>query len=170
MRFTQRNIFYLRASRNVVLQTFLYVDPRHLKWMNQPLTSEEENTNQESDNDGVVDQEAQTIGDEVWAKALGGLRYNIMPKLHNESDGEVLSSTNKKGKVEVHLEPNFQMAYFFREVKGKHAVLLKVSEAEQSLASCIEDLFERANSYRLPKNICLHHHYPPHRKKTPLRG
>jgi hypothetical protein len=124
MPFSQRNIFYLRASPHVVLQTILYLDPRDLRWMNSSAYNDRRTANNK-DND-ELDSEEQSTGDIIWAKALSKLRYKIMPKLRAESiEGEYLSSTNKKEKVDVHIEPDFQMAYFFRKTSGKHAVLLK---------------------------------------------
>lgn len=50
-----------------------------------------------------------------------------MPKLRRESqEGGPLGSTNKKEQVDVHVDVDFQMAYFFKKVPGRHAVLLKV--------------------------------------------
>lgn len=87
------------------------------------------------DND-ELDSDEKSTGDIVWAKALSKLRYKIMPKLRSESiEGEYLSSTNKKEKVDVHIEPDFQMAYFFRKVSGKHAVLLKEKKLQFPVAS-----------------------------------
>jgi hypothetical protein len=80
----------------------------------------------ESNDDGHYGAPDECTGDLVWARALSKLKSKIMPKLRSESiEGEYLSSTNKKEKVDVHIEPDFQMAYFFRKSSGRHAVLLK---------------------------------------------
>jgi hypothetical protein len=90
------------------------------------------------DND-ELDSDEKSTGEIVWAKALSKLRYKIMPKLRSESiEGEYLSSTNKKEKVDVHIEPDFQMAYFFRKVSGKHAVLLKEKKLQFPVAPTLK--------------------------------
>ena len=78
--------------------------------------------------DDLGDEDAST-GDLVWSRTLSRLQSKIMPKLRAESiEGDVLSSTNKKEKVDIHIEQDFQLAYFFRNVSSKHAVLLKEKE------------------------------------------
>lgn len=131
MPYSQRNIFYLRTSPHVVLQTILYLDPRDLKWMNSNAHHDYEETESDQDRNGGnrYEEDEKSTGDLIWNRALSKLRYKIMPKLKSESiEGDQLSSTNKKEKVDVHIEPDFQMAYFFRKVSGKHAVLLKQKE------------------------------------------
>lgn len=89
----------------------------------------ERESNQVNGNRYEQDENEQSTGDLIWNRALSKLRYKIMPKLKLESiEGDQLSSTNKKEKVDVHIETDFQMAYFFRKVSGKHAVLLKQKE------------------------------------------
>ncbi|UZJ52405.1 hypothetical protein CBS101457_001725 [Exobasidium rhododendri] len=134
MPFSQRNIFYLRTSAHVVLQTILYLDPRDVKWMNShahidDADEQAENDDDDDDDDDHMYERNHSTGDLVWSRALARLKHKIMPKLVAESiDGQLLSSTNKKEKVDTHIEPDFQMAYFFRKVGGKHAVLLKEKE------------------------------------------
>lgn len=99
-KFTQRNVFYLRASPYVVLQTILYLDHRHVEWMNL--------------NPGILTQ------------VLSILRTRIMPKLRKESDSSgKLSAMSKKERVDVYSDRDFQVAYFFRRMDDRHSVLLK---------------------------------------------
>lgn len=141
MRFAQRNISYLRASPRVVLQTILYIDPTHLRWMNsrpyhEGIIGAEDDLDDGHDATGTGEDPAdvESTGDEVWARTLNALRYKIMPKLLQESvEGSLLSSTNKKEKVDVHIDKDFQMAYFFQKITGRHAVLLKVCDCRVKL-------------------------------------
>ena len=99
-KFTQRNVFYLRASPYVVLQTILYLDYRHVEWMN--------------------------LNPHVLTQVLSILRTRIMPKLRKESDSSgKLSAMSKKERVDVYSDRDFQVAYFFRRMDDRHSVLLK---------------------------------------------
>ncbi|CDR88663.1 uncharacterized protein SPSC_05267 [Sporisorium scitamineum] len=99
-KFTQRNVFYLRASPYVVLQTILYLDYRHVEWMN--------------------------LNPFILAQVLSILRTRIMPKLRKESDSSgKLSAMSKKERVDVYSDRDFQVAYFFRRMDDRHSVLLK---------------------------------------------
>ncbi|GAC96414.1 hypothetical protein PHSY_003994 [Pseudozyma hubeiensis SY62] len=98
--FTQRNVFYLRASPYVVLQTILYLDYRHVEWMN--------------------------LNPSILTQVLSILRTRIMPKLRKESDSSgKLSAMSKKERVDVYSDRDFQVAYFFRRMDDRHSVLLK---------------------------------------------
>lgn len=130
--FTQRNVFYLRASPYVVLQTILYLDHRHVQWMNQsPL---------------------------VLPQVLAVLRTRIMPKLRKEADsaGKV-ANMSKKERVDVYSHPDFQVAYFFRRMDDRHSVLLKekslIFPQDPTLSSVkVED--EAGNLHApIPRNI-----------------
>ncbi|EST07535.1 hypothetical protein PSEUBRA_002616 [Kalmanozyma brasiliensis GHG001] len=99
-KFTQRNVFYLRASPYVVLQTILYLDYRHVEWMN--------------------------LNPAILTQVLSILRTRIMPKLRKESDSSgKLSAMSKKERVDVYSDRDFQVAYFFRRMDDRHSVLLK---------------------------------------------
>ncbi|KAN0063303.1 hypothetical protein ACQY0O_004467 [Thecaphora frezii] len=99
-RFTHRNVFYLRASPYAVLQTILYLDHRHVDWFNR--------------------------NHHILNFLLGVLKSRIMPKLRREADKQgTLSNMSKKEKVDVYSERDWQMAYFFRKMDDRHAVLLK---------------------------------------------
>ncbi|CBQ71774.1 conserved hypothetical protein [Sporisorium reilianum SRZ2] len=99
-KFTQRNVFYLRASPYVVLQTILYLDYRHVEWMN--------------------------LNPSILTQVLSILRTRIMPKLRKESDSSgKLSAMSKKERVDVYSDRDFQVAYFFRRMDDRHSVLLK---------------------------------------------
>lgn len=99
-KFTQRNVFYLRASPYVVLQTILYLDYRHVEWMN--------------------------LNPNILTQVLSILRTRIMPKLRKESDPSgKLSAMSKKERVDVYSDRDFQVAYFFRRMDDRHSVLLK---------------------------------------------
>ena len=99
-KFTQRNVFYLRASPYVVLQTILYLDYRHVEWMN--------------------------LNPDILNQVLSILRTRIMPKLRKESDSSgKLSAMSKKERVDVYSDRDFQVAYFFRRMDDRHSVLLK---------------------------------------------
>ncbi|KAJ1029773.1 hypothetical protein NDA13_003015 [Ustilago tritici] len=99
-RFTQRNVFYLRASPYAVLQTILYLDYRHIEWMN--------------------------LNPHILTQVLSILRTRIMPKLRKESDSSgKLSAMSKKERVDVYSDRDFQVAYFFRRMDDRHSVLLK---------------------------------------------
>lgn len=99
-KFTQRNVFYLRASPYVVLQTILYLDFRHVEWMN--------------------------LNPSILTQVLSVLRTRIMPKLRKESDSSgKLSAMSKKERVDVYSDRDFQVAYFFRRMDDRHSVLLK---------------------------------------------
>lgn len=117
--FTQRNVFYLRASPYVVLQTILYLDYRHVAWMNEHP--------------------------DILTQVLSILRTRIMPKLRKESDASgKLSAMSKKERVDVYSDRDFQVAYFFRRMDDRHSVLLKekslVFPADPTLAEVkVED-------------------------------
>lgn len=99
-RFTQRNVFYLRASPYAVLETILYLDYRHIEWMN--------------------------LNPHILTQVLSILRTRIMPKLRKESDSSgKLSAMSKKERVDVYSDRDFQVAYFFRRMDDRHSVLLK---------------------------------------------
>ncbi len=99
-KFTQRNVFYLRASPYVVLQTILYLDYRHVEWLN--------------------------LNPNILTQVLSILRTRIMPKLRKESDSSgKLSAMSKKERVDVYSDRDFQVAYFFRRMDDRHSVLLK---------------------------------------------
>ena len=99
-KFTQRNVFYLRASPYVVLQSILYLDYRHVEWMN--------------------------LNPSILPQVLSILRTRIMPKLRKESDSSgKLSTMSKKERVDVYSDRDFQVAYFFRRMDDRHSVLLK---------------------------------------------
>jgi hypothetical protein len=99
-KFTQRNVYYLRASPYVVLQTILYLDHRHVEWMNQNPS--------------------------ILTQTLSILRTRIMPKLRNEADSSgKLSAMSKKERVDVYTHRDFQLAFFFRRMDNRHSVLLK---------------------------------------------
>lgn len=126
MPFSQRNLYYLRASPHVVLQTILYVDPSNLRWMNAPLYADDDQEEIDLTSSRASNEHA-TTGEDAWARALDHLRGKIMPKLRKEAvEGGLLSSSNNKGSVDYHVDVDFQMAYFFRATSGRHAVLLKV--------------------------------------------
>ncbi len=118
-KFTQRNVFYLRASPYVVLQTILYLDYRHVAWMNEHP--------------------------DILTQVLSILRTRIMPKLRKESDASgKLSAMSKKERVDVYSDRDFQVAYFFRRMDDRHSVLLKekslVFPADPTLAEVkVED-------------------------------
>ncbi|PWN54375.1 hypothetical protein IE53DRAFT_359271 [Violaceomyces palustris] len=98
--FSQRNVFYLRASAYVVLQTILYLDPRHVDWLNH--------------------------NPHIFQAVLAMLKTRIMPKLKREADPNgPISKMSKKERVDVYPAPEFQVAYFFRKMDQRHAVLLK---------------------------------------------
>ncbi|KDN52193.1 hypothetical protein K437DRAFT_293262 [Tilletiaria anomala UBC 951] len=99
--FTQRNSYYLRASPYTVIQMVLYLDTRHVQWMNEE-------------------------GTYVLQKVMELLRPRIMPKLRNEAATQTsLSMMSKKAKVDVLSTEDFRMCYFFRRMNQRHAVLLK---------------------------------------------
>ncbi|KAK0534176.1 hypothetical protein OC835_002778 [Tilletia horrida] len=109
--FSQRNLYYLRSSPYTVLQMVLYLDARHTAWMNAP--SEEAN--------GL-----RANGEVIMQKALAVLRTRIMDKLRRESgSGGRMGVVSRKEKVDVYASYDFQMAYFFRKMSDRHAVLLK---------------------------------------------
>ncbi|KAE8202133.1 hypothetical protein A4X06_0g3031 [Tilletia controversa] len=109
--FSQRNLYYLRSSPYTVLQMVLYLDARHVAWMNAP--SEEAN--------GL-----RANGEVIMQKALAVLRTRIMDKLRKESGSNGrMGVVSRKEKVDVYASYDFQMAYFFRKMSDRHAVLLK---------------------------------------------
>ncbi|KAE8217205.1 hypothetical protein CF319_g8649 [Tilletia indica] len=109
--FSQRNLYYLRSSPYTVLQMVLYLDARHIAWMNAP--SEETGGRRPN-------------GEVIMQKALSVLRTRIMDKLRKESgtNGR-MGVVSRKEKVDVYAAYDFQMAYFFRKMSDRHAVLLK---------------------------------------------
>ncbi|MCO5590019.1 hypothetical protein L7F22_043988 [Adiantum nelumboides] len=128
MSFSQRNLYYLRASRNVVMQAVLYLDPKNLRWMNAPLyvfDDDEMDFEEDITEDGK--RRTRTIGDEIIKKALDHLSKVLMAKLYKEKreDGSLSSSTAGTRKVDQYIDVDFMMAYFFRQVDKKHAILLK---------------------------------------------
>ncbi|EPQ26478.1 uncharacterized protein PFL1_05800 [Pseudozyma flocculosa PF-1] len=99
-KFTQRNVFYLRASPYAVLQTILYLDHRHVDWFN--------------------------ANPHILKMLLAVLKSRIMPKLRREADKQgAIANMSKKEKVDVYSEKDWQVAYFFRKMDDRHAVLLK---------------------------------------------
>ncbi|SNX83339.1 uncharacterized protein MEPE_02046 [Melanopsichium pennsylvanicum] len=124
--FAQRNVFYLRASPYVVLQTILYLDYRHVGWMN--------------------------LNPDILVQVLSILRTRIMPKLRKESDSAgKLSGMSKKERVDVYSDRDFQVAYFFRRMDDRHSVLLKekslIFPADPTLGEVkLEDEAERLHA------------------------
>lgn len=135
MSYSQRNLYYLRASRNVVMQAVLYLDPKNLRWMNAPLyILDDEDEEMDFEEDYTEDGRRRTrrIGDEVIKKALDHLGKLLMTKLYKEKkeDGSLSSSTSGTRKVDQHIDVDYMMAYFFRQVDKKHAILLKSKELQ----------------------------------------
>lgn len=127
-KFTQRNVFYLRASPYVVLQTILYLDHRHVTWMN--------------------------LNPSILTQVLSILRTRIMPKLRKESDSSgKLSAMSKKERVDVYSDRDFQVAYFFRRMDDRHSVLLKekslVFPSDPSLGEVKVEMDEEVGGGRL---------------------
>ncbi|KAK0551589.1 hypothetical protein OC845_002106 [Tilletia horrida] len=109
--FSQRNLYYLRSSPYTVLQMILYLDARHIAWMNAP-----------SEETGGL----RSNGEVVLQKAMAVLRTRIMAKLRRESgSGGRMGVVSRKERVDVYASYDFQMAYFFRKMNDRHAVLLK---------------------------------------------
>jgi hypothetical protein len=147
MPYLQRNLSYVRVSPHAVLQTILYVDPSNLRWLNSGLYSDNDDeidltAEQEGNNNDEGERER--TGDRVWARALSHLRERVMPKLRRESAENGLLASNyatSRGKVDTHIDVDFQMAYFFRQTTGRHAVLLKVRNVlKTKLISCSKNL------------------------------
>ncbi|PWN20296.1 hypothetical protein BCV69DRAFT_299431 [Microstroma glucosiphilum] len=100
----RRNIFYLRVSPYLVLPCILYIDPRHVLWLNtHPST---------------------------MPATLKFLKGRIMDKLEREAkvkkwkqDGQ-----NWEKKIWGDISADFHLAYFFRRQTDRHAVLVKEKE------------------------------------------
>ena len=100
--YTQRNVFYLRTSPYIVLQTILYLDHRHVAWFNK--------------------------SPHILQGVLSALKPRLMPKLRREADSQgAIYNMSKKERVDVYTDPEFRLAFFFRKMDDRHAVLLKVS-------------------------------------------
>ncbi|KAJ3789492.1 hypothetical protein GGU10DRAFT_404175 [Lentinula aff. detonsa] len=98
MTFRPRNPYYLRISKKDVLPVYLYLDDRHVDWMN----------------------------DMILQHVLEDLRPKIIPKLQAESDttsGTGPPST-KKATVDTHRGESYQFCYFLRKTQP-HSVVLK---------------------------------------------
>ncbi|KAJ3716340.1 hypothetical protein DFJ43DRAFT_1134603 [Lentinula guzmanii] len=99
MTFRPRNPYYLRISKKDVLPVYLYLDDRHVDWMN----------------------------DMILQHVLEDLRPKIIPKLQAEADttsGTGPPST-KKATVDTHRGETYQFCYFLRKTQP-HSVVLKV--------------------------------------------
>ncbi|KAJ3710439.1 hypothetical protein FB446DRAFT_639794 [Lentinula raphanica] len=99
MTFRPRNPYYLRISKKDVLPVYLYLDDRHVEWMN----------------------------DTVMQHVLEDLRPKILPKLQAEADpasGPGGPPSTKKATVETHRGETYQFCYFLRKTQP-HSVILK---------------------------------------------
>ncbi|GAV98924.1 hypothetical protein F5879DRAFT_698000 [Lentinula edodes] len=99
MSFRPRNPYYLRISKKDVLAIYLYLDDRHVDWMN----------------------------DIILQHVLEDLRPKIIPKLQAEVDltsGTGGLPSTKKATVETHRGETYQFCYFFRKTQP-HTVVLK---------------------------------------------
>ncbi|KAK7695917.1 hypothetical protein QCA50_000556 [Cerrena zonata] len=99
MRFSTRNTYYLRISANAILPLYLYLDEKHVDWMNE----------------------------RVFQHVLEDLRLKIPEKLASEPDshhGPLSSSGAKKGSMDVHRGETYQFGYLLRRT-DPHAVLIK---------------------------------------------
>ncbi|KAJ4498626.1 hypothetical protein C8R41DRAFT_119564 [Lentinula lateritia] len=99
MSFRPRNPYYLRISKKDVLAIYLYLDDRHVDWMN----------------------------DIILQHVLEDLRPKIIPKLQAEVDltsGTGGLPSTRKATVETHRGETYQFCYFFRKTQP-HSVALK---------------------------------------------
>ncbi|KAI0081714.1 hypothetical protein K474DRAFT_1671623 [Panus rudis PR-1116 ss-1] len=99
MRFSKRNLYYLRISANTILPLYLYLDEKHVDWMSE----------------------------RVLQQVLEDLRNRIPVKLSEEANahlGPGGPSSAKKGTLDVHRGDTYQFAYFLRRT-DTHAVLIK---------------------------------------------
>lgn len=109
MRFSTRNVYYLRISAHTILPLYLYLDEQHVEWMS----------------------------DRVLQHVLEDLRFRIPEKLIKEADiqlgasgagsGSTSANTSSKkqgGSLDVHRGDTYQFGYFLRKTEP-HAVLIK---------------------------------------------
>ncbi|CAO1638477.1 unnamed protein product [Sympodiomycopsis kandeliae] len=103
-----RNIFYLRVSPRQVLSCILYIDPRHVLWLNKHPS--------------------------IFHSTLKILKDRILHKLEREA--KVIKIGYKKTKslkgeisgnevIDVIHQSEFKLAYFFRKQAEPHSVLIK---------------------------------------------
>lgn len=115
------------------MQAIVYLDPKNLRWMNAPLyVFDDEENEMDFEEDAAEDgsRRTRTIGDEIMKKALDHLGKTLMAKLYKEKkeDGYLSSSTSGTRRVDQYIDVDFMMAYLFRQVDKKHAILLKKKE------------------------------------------
>ncbi|KAI4525681.1 hypothetical protein K525DRAFT_265841 [Schizophyllum commune Loenen D] len=96
MPFRARNAYYLKISERNVLPLYVYLDERHLDWMN----------------------------DQILQHVLADLRPHIVPKLRAEADATQSAAGAKKLTVDTHRGDSYQFAYFLRKTHP-HSVLIK---------------------------------------------
>ncbi|KAI5893461.1 uncharacterized protein SCHCODRAFT_02621872 [Schizophyllum commune H4-8] len=96
MPFRARNAYYLKISERNVLPLYVYLDERHLDWMN----------------------------DQILQHVLADLRPHIVPKLRAEADATQSAAGAKKLTVDTHRGDSYQFAYFLRKTHP-HSVLVK---------------------------------------------
>ncbi|KAL1722438.1 hypothetical protein EV715DRAFT_270434 [Schizophyllum commune] len=96
MPFRARNAYYLKISERNVLPLYVYLDERHLDWMN----------------------------DQILQHVLADLRPHIVPKLRAEADATQTAAGAKKLTVDTHRGDSYQFAYFLRKTHP-HSVLVK---------------------------------------------
>ncbi|KAJ4478236.1 hypothetical protein J3R30DRAFT_3702969 [Lentinula aciculospora] len=99
MAFRPRNSYYLRISKKDVLPVYLYLDDRHVGWMN----------------------------DTILQQVLGDLRLKILLKLQAEADPSSAPGgppSTKKATVDTHRGETYQFCYFLRKTQP-HSVVVK---------------------------------------------
>ncbi|TRM67697.1 hypothetical protein BD626DRAFT_479557 [Schizophyllum amplum] len=99
MPFHARNAYYLKISDRNILPLYVYLDERHLDWMN----------------------------DHILQHVLADLRPHIVPKLRAEAEATQSTAGAKKLTLDTHRGDSYQFAYFLRKTHP-HSVLIKTRQ------------------------------------------
>ncbi|KAL1747701.1 hypothetical protein HDZ31DRAFT_31380 [Schizophyllum fasciatum] len=99
MPFHARNAYYLKISERNVLPLYVYLDERHIDWMD----------------------------DRILQHVLADLRPHIVPKLRAEAEATQTAAGAKKLTVDTHRGDSYQFAYFLRKTHP-HSVLVKTRQ------------------------------------------